>query len=211
MTYKDYQKSRDLVWKIILDMGFAELPIRVSEICKKLNISLLTYRGGKKIIDRYQLQKKAKQTDGFTLCANGRYIILYNEQCSDQRNRFTIAHELGHILLKHITTDGVHITTINREPSPRDDPEEQQANVFAARLLAPACVLWGMHVSSAPQIAEVCQISETAATFRMNRLQLLYDREKRFFAERGKSCFCLSPLEQKVYKQFHQYIYSHLL
>ena len=38
MDYEEYKISRDLAWKIILDMGFTELPIKVSAICQKLGI-----------------------------------------------------------------------------------------------------------------------------------------------------------------------------
>lgn len=93
-----------------------------------------------------------------------------------------------------------------RDPSPNDDPKEQAVNVFAARLLAPAIVLRDIGVTNAAQIAEICQISETAAAYRMQRLQVLYNREKRFLSERGYSCFGLSPLERDIEKQFKRYI-----
>ena len=88
---------------------------------------------------------------------------------------------------------------LNREPSLEDDPLEQAANVFASRLLAPACVLWGCNMQSAAEIAQLCGISQTAAEFRWERLQLLYQRGK----------FLTSPLERQVYAQFRPYIDAH--
>ena len=129
------------------------------------------------------------------MALNGRPVILLAEGPSPERRRFILAHELGHIILGHVGRVGL----LNREPSPEDDPLEQAANVFASRLLAPACVLWGCNVQSAAEIAQLCGISQTAAQFRWERLQLLYQRGK----------FLTSPLERQVYAQFRPYIEAH--
>jgi Zn-dependent peptidase ImmA (M78 family) len=89
-------------------------------------------------------------------------------------------------------TEGLY----NREPSPSDNPIEHEANVFASRLLAPACVLWGLGVTTPEQISEICGISLTAAEFRMERMDVLYKRNK----------FLISLLERRVYERFLPYI-----
>ena len=73
---------------------------------------------------------------------------------------------------------------------------EQAANRFAADLLAPACVLWGLDLHQAEDIARVCKISIQAAQFRAERMEILYQRNK----------FLLHPLERAVYRQFEPYI-----
>ena len=115
--------------------------------------------------------------------------------CYPPRQRFTAAHELGHILAGHVGK----YTLVNREPSPQDNPIEQAANVFASRLLAPACVLWGCGVQTAEEIQQLCQISRQAAAYRMERLRVLYARQR----------FLTSPLERAVYEQFREYIKTH--
>lgn len=63
--------------------------------------------------------------DGVTLRQRGQYIVLWNEAIeNDRRRAFTLAHEVGHILLGHA----------NETP----EAEEKEANAFAASLLAPA-------------------------------------------------------------------------
>ena len=101
-------------------------------------------------------------------------------------------HELGHILLGHLG----EYDLVNREPQPGDNPIEQAANVFASRLLAPACVLWALNVRTPEEIADICQISHQSASFRAERMAELYKRGK----------FLTSPLERKVYEQFLGYI-----
>lgn len=196
MNYKKYQKSRDLSWQILIKHKISQLPVKVSDICKANQIRIISYKKGHEAIEELDLLQNTVHSDGFTV---GR-IIFYNEQCSIQRQRFTVAHELGHILLHN--GRGVY----NREPATGDIPIEQEANVFASRVLAPACVLWGIGVNSAQQISELCNISLQSAEFRFQRLQELYEREKSFMSKYGKSCFLMSGLERQVYNQFSDYI-----
>ena len=151
--------------------------------------------------ERFGLSEAAENNDGFTY----KSVIFYNDVCTVERQRFTVAHELGHILLHN--GNGLY----NREPQVKDNPIEQEANVFASRLLAPACVLWGLGVTNAEQIAELCNISMQSAKFRIERLNKLYEREKEFRQKYGRSCFLLSPDERAVYEQFREYINEHRL
>lgn len=116
------------------------------------------------------------------------YIVYADEQ-SPQRCRFTIAHELGHIFLGHLFKadgNGFLIT----------DDAEHSANVFARDLLAPACVLHEMQVINAAAIANLCDISLEAATYRAERMAELERR----------NAFYLHPLERRVKEQFADFI-----
>lgn len=199
MNYNDYKGSRDLTWQLLIDNNITELPVKVSAICKAQGIRIISYSQARTVLKAQNLLHHCKENDGFTVSG----IIFYNDSCTIGRQRFTVAHELGHILLHH-TGD-----LINREPSPTDNPIEQAANVFASRLLAPACVLHACGVTKAEEIANMCNISVASARYRMMRLDRLYERERQFLATRGRSCFMLSPLERKVCIQFSNYIITH--
>ncbi len=200
MDYSNYKKSRDLSWIMLIENNITELPVRVSKICKNLGITVISYEKGKQIIKEGGLEEMCSQNDGITFMG----AIFYNQECSVARQRFTIAHELGHIFM-HVKSD------YNREPVSNDLYIENEANVFAARILSPACVLWGIGVTNEEQICKICNISPLAARFRMQRLNVLYEREKRFIKEKGRSCFLLSPLEKRVYTQFSDYIKANKL
>ena len=190
MKYTSYQKSRNLSWEILINEGVTALPVSMTEICKKLELDVI-------------LTGSLDQSgDGKTLMFNETPYIFLNETTSLERQRFTLAHEVGHILLGHVG----EYKLVNREPSPSDSPIEQEANIFASRLLAPACVLWGLDIHTAEDIAALCKISKTAAQFRAERMAVLYTREQQFLKEKGKSCFLLSPLERRVYNQFLPFI-----
>lgn len=67
--------------------------------------------------------------DGFSL---GTKIIGYNSQSGLTRQRFTFAHELGHVLLGH-NSDGIK----RQIDLGSKDPKEKDANTFASFLLIP--------------------------------------------------------------------------
>lgn len=123
----------------------------------------------------------------------GKWTIIYEDSDPKGRIRFTLAHELGHILLGHELVAGFgHYRKINTGRPVC----EQQADEFAARLLAPACVLWALEATTTEKIAAVCGISRTAAEYRAKRMAVLQSRNK----------FLSHPLEQQVYTAFLPWI-----
>lgn len=201
MDYRDYQNARDAAWRILLDCGVECLPVRLNPVCRRLKIRVLSYGKNTEMIERANLSQAVRRTDGMTFYAGETPIVLFDEKVLPARAKFTVAHELGHIILGHVKP-GV-VTLANREPHPGDAPEERAANQFAARLLAPACVLWGLDIHTPEEIMELCHISRQAAQFRAMRMEELYRRDK----------FLVSPMERKVYQQFQPFIqeYRHPL
>lgn len=181
VNYKRYKVSRDLAWQILLREHVCALPVSVSELARGMGIRIMYY-------------KSDNEDDGYSTLDEGEPMIFINSAAANNRKRFTAAHELGHILLGHVGKYAL----VNREPSASDNPIEQEANVFASRILAPACVLWALDVHSAEQISKLCNISMTAAQYRMDRMNILYKRGK----------FLTSPLERMVYEQFQPFIRS---
>ena len=78
---------------------------------------------------------------GFALREGGKWIIGVNTATSPRRQRFTIAHELGHLLLHTgrplITDYSVFINHRDETSSLGTDIEEIEANQFAAGILMP--------------------------------------------------------------------------
>lgn len=179
MDYRDYKNSRDLAWRVLINENIRELPVMVVKLCRRMGI-------------RVNYFTPETDSDGFSTVVDGQAQIFVSDRCSRERQRFTVAHELGHILLGHVG----EYELVNREPSRGDNPIEQAANVFASRLLAPACVLWALDARTPEQIAALCQISRQSAAFRAERMEVLYQRNR----------FLTSPLERQVYQQFRDFI-----
>ncbi len=172
MNYKRYKFSRNLAWEILIREHIEELPVKLIPLCKKMHIKIIKYSDAPQIPN--------KSGDGCQAVIGGNMYILYNEGVSDERKRFTIAHELGHIIMKH---SGL-------------PDDEHEANVFASRLLMPACVLYESGVQNAQEIMQMCNVSYTAAKYRLERLNILRERNKWY----------LHPLERKVKRRFKKYI-----
>ena len=185
MNYGVYKNVRNNAWQCLLDVGITELPVSVVKIADFFDIKIVKN-------SKYNWLKP-KQSGISRLASNGRWIICYEDTEPSYRSRFTIAHELGHILLGHQLKDGEdHTRTFDK-----DRPQiESEADMFAARILAPACVLWGLDLHAPEEISELCQISHEAAEIRAKRMELLYSR----------NMFLSHPLERQVYEQFKNFI-----
>lgn len=196
MNYRDYRVARDAAWQALIRFKASKMPVRISDGIKQMGVILAPYSKSEAFLTRLGLAALLWETDGLSVREQGKYYIFYREDMTLARVRFTVAHELGHIVLGHLECQ-TH-TTRNREPQKDDAPIEQMANVFASRLLAPACVLHALNASTPKQISELCEISLTAARFRAERMEALNKR----------GAFGTSPLERDVYKQFQDFIKS---
>lgn len=193
-----------MTWQILLDCGITELPVNLNTICRHLGVRAMSYMRGQKLIKAMGEERRMRKNDGFLVRpAVGPPIIFYNSACSIGRQRFTIAHELGHLMLGH------RGDLLNREPSPRDNPIEREANIFAARLLAPSCVLWGVDTCCPSTISQLCNISYQAAALQAKRMNELLGRDRQWRRDRGRPYFLQSPVEEKLYQQFLPYIKTH--
>ena len=85
---------------------------------------------------------------------------------------------------------------LDRPPEPAD---EYAADCFAAGVLMPACVLRGLHVHKADDIAYLCSVTRGAAETRAGHLQRLYRRGE----------FSTHPLEPQVLRQFEDFLEAH--
>ena len=117
-------------YRLLLRAGIRVLPVPVEALARHAapGVLLASYaeyerRTG---LARTALAESG-MADGLTfLSPRGARVILYNEAKSEARRRFTICHEIGHIVCGH-TRHG--------------HAEEAEANDFAARLLMPDALL----------------------------------------------------------------------
>lgn len=207
--YSDYKKARDTAWEIIFKYDISHLPIDMKKLCNDMGFKLYSYHSGNDIIVDYKLNQYTIN-EGFSTCINGHNLIFYNETIQPHaRKRFTVAHEIGHIVLGHLAHDSIAcrsgVSLWNRTGE-EPNPIEAAANVFASRLLAPACVLHALDIHTAGEIASLCGLSNTAAEIRAKRMSELYAREREWLRTKGRSCFGVSPQERRALAQFGKFI-----
>jgi Zn-dependent peptidase ImmA (M78 family)/transcriptional regulator with XRE-family HTH domain len=118
---RDNESIEILATKVRRSLGLGDGPIdNVTTLCEKLGIVVV-------FIDLSQ-----SKIDGCSIVYNDRpYIILNNKIDSAVRRRFTLAHELGHILL-HSKLEKGHLNN-----SSANKEIEREANYFASCLLMP--------------------------------------------------------------------------
>lgn len=101
-----------------------------------------------------------------------KYLIFYNDLSTTykkpERIRWTLIHELGHVLLNHLDEiDGVKIFR-NSISNSQYDQLEAEANRFAALLLANPVILNVIGIESKDDVQKICKLSSEAATYRFN-------------------------------------------
>lgn len=102
----------------------------------------------------------------------GAPAIIFNTDDSSARQRFTIAHELGHFVLGHGTSPR---DTSNVFSSSAGSPIERAANQFAAHLLMPADAIRMMisrGYSSTDALANIFGVSTAAMGYHLVNLGL---------------------------------------
>lgn len=139
-----YIRARSAAWETLIRNNVKRLPIHIRPLARSYGIQCMTYAAGDKIIEALGLKEHSKKTDGFTVCVGKRKLIFYNEKRDRARRRWVIAHELGHHLLRHpmVKGDDGYYTLLNEEPSYYITENEQEANAYAAEVLAPFIVLF---------------------------------------------------------------------
>lgn len=184
MFYGIYKEIRDSAWKCLLDFEIDRIPVDVLKITRIAEINV------KKDSDVNDL---APNENAKTYYDGKKWYIIFNDKNSTEISRFAVAHELGHIFLGHHIKLAKYEGTREFDKKPKS---EQQADAFALRLLCPACVLWGLNISKAEDIAVCCKVPHNIAEQREKRMRELYKRNQ----------FLTTPLEKEVYKQFEQSI-----
>jgi Zn-dependent peptidase ImmA (M78 family) len=127
---------------------------------------------------------------GVLVVENGRGLIGYNASHSAVRQRFTIAHEIGHYVLHVLDAKSkqsrlfVDKSVFKRDDdsSTGSDAEEVAANKFAAALLMPAALVrseiakQGLDLDDEDDVATLARrfnVSTAAMSFRLENLHLL--------------------------------------
>ncbi len=124
---------------------------------------------------------------GVLVVEGGRGVIGYNSTHSSLRQRFTMAHEVGHYVL-HVKGKQSHLfidKSVYRrddESSTGNDHQEVEANKFAAALLMPAELVRlevqksGLDLDDEDAIAALARrfnVSAAAMSFRLGNIGLL--------------------------------------
>lgn len=185
--------------KLMVSLDINSLPVNPFLIARKLNIPIYTYAEAIDLGFISEIIKLRKiKADAFCYKSpSAEYIIFYDEQISPpERINFTLAHEFGHIFLKHHDHNGILPRYLVLK---KYDPLETSADHFAGELIRPSILLTLIGIEHVSSIAAICNITSSAARIAERQICSLKNRIS-------------SPWYKKHFqfyqKQFHDFIHQ---
>ena len=152
-------------FETVLDYMQADMPVNLDKLCDDLGIELSYVAMDDDISDEIESRK------------NGRFAINVNKDHHPNRQRFTIAHELGHFIHhRSLIGDGINDNKLYRSTNQGKYfnqnitlGHEKEANTFAASLLMPRevvieCRRKGMSIK---EMADYFRVSQAAMSYRL--------------------------------------------
>lgn len=155
---KPYFNVRNSAWEFLIKNNVLSYPLDLRKLARNNNWTIWSYDEFCKHRNLNEKDLIMHHPDGFTFkLENGIQLICYNQNNNRWRNRFTIAHEMGHIILhKHVKRDQL----------------EKEANMFAARILMPMGLIKELNIKNPEELSKLCDVSLEAATFRLKRSKI---------------------------------------
>jgi Zn-dependent peptidase ImmA (M78 family) len=154
--------------KLLGSLNIDQIPVPVEKIAKSLGA-------------RVRFSPLDDELSGFVFVKNGVPIIGVNSLHHPNRQRYTIAHELGHLELhRQLITSEVHVDkkfpVLMRDPTSASGTEliEIQANQFAAELLMPRTLIEQALDKKEFDIDDDGPIEQLAKKFRVSKQALEY-------------------------------------
>lgn len=159
--YEYTQLEKDAL-NLLVDYGFIEFPIDSFELASKaFNAKIVKYSSLSK--EKLAAIKKSGEVleDGFTIfehLSNGNinYIIYYNDNRCENRQRYTISHEMKHILYGE------------EFPNAKD---EEGAEYFAKVLIAPKCLVILKKIKRPEDIVKHFKLSHESSIYHMDGIK----------------------------------------
>lgn len=158
-----------------LDIGeFPVDPIKIIEHFPSWHLQgWMELRANTNSDDPLNIEKEKAEAKTVKLRDSDKYLIVYDDRTENsQRIRWTLAHEIGHIVLGHLVE--FDATALNRRGLSIEDYGvlEVEAHWFAAELLAPKTIISRFNFHDTPKgISLVCDISKAASERRLKQIK----------------------------------------
>lgn len=162
-----YSHATKIAQKTLKEAQIVNPPVDINIILKNLGINLLPYPFPEKI-------------SAILLKENDMLVVGVNKAHCSNRQRFSIAHEIGHYLLGHyrdifIDSSEASEGKFDAFDSEHNKTQEQEANHFAGELLMPSYMLEKdfSRLKNIEEIATLYRVSKDALWIRLLKLKLV--------------------------------------
>ena len=168
-----YKYIKNIVNDIYIKLNITQFPINIVDIINSFdNIRIVSYH-------KFMIDHNLTNDETFEILTSeegctdyfkplNRYIIYYNDlgDKSEERIRWTLTHELAHILCDHYSED----TKIFSEDLDETQYKfkESEANYFTGLLLSNPIILDKLIIRSSSDIEIYCALSSQAAKYRFD-------------------------------------------
>lgn len=169
----DYEKIKLATLDVYKKCGIKSFPVDCIETLHFYGMKIETYSEQKPIKHKKCLTYSG---DAFSL----KKKIYYNDSKSTGRIRFSLAHEIGHIALKHKT--------------PGSDEQEDEADCFASYFLAPRMAIHYAKCKNQNDVAKIFNLSQEAS-------QYAFDDYKRWY--RWTIYHKMNAFDKAMYQYFY--------
>jgi Zn-dependent peptidase ImmA (M78 family) len=161
---RTFSNSTEAAKYLLQQVWDGNLPVNVMDIASQIGIKLIPDAS----LDDEQLSGCINLQD------NGTAICRYNNTESLVRQRFTVAHEIGHFILGHLSYGKQFRDNKKYDDQGAGSFFEKQANDLAAKLLMPDDVIEFLirheKITYVKQLADIFQVSAVAMQYRLNKL-----------------------------------------
>lgn len=185
-----YDQIESAVTNMFINHDIRNIPIDCFEIASKMNVILKPFS---RLSERGLAEAMKISEDGFYILVDNegvepfkysQWYIFYNDSMPKMRIRFTIMHELGHIVLDH---------------TEMSDLAEIEANFFASYALAPPPLVHEIHVEDYLDIARAFNVSRQCAYYSFKNYKNWLNFGGEFYKE----------TELELLRQFEMITYLH--
>ena len=157
---------RDTADALLEGAGITSFPIPIDKLVSGCGVQILPWDFDNNI-------------DGLVVQLNGGAVIWVNRGQAKTRQRFTLAHELGHYLLRHVDEFYLDLGGDLSPNATGEHPDynwraERAANEFAANLLMPASMIRraSAETTDITVLASRFRVSPAAMGFRLTALRI---------------------------------------
>lgn len=172
----NYEHIKGMILEVYGICNIQSFPIDCFKILEQYHLRTYTYTELKEY--NLELYKICMLYSNDAFCYKD--TICYNEDILEGRIRFSLMHELGHIVLGH--------------PYNHTDTVEQEANYFVSNILAPRLAIYYANCRNNVEVSKLFSITLEASEYAFND----YRRFKRRLHINK-----LSPVDKKIYQHFY--------
>lgn len=170
MNSADYLKLQKEAMHLLTDYEIDTIPIDIYNLVNKMNIKLVPYSEFCDI-EHNLLMKQSK--DGFFVFdeKNDRFEIFYNDDKNETRIKFTLGHEISHI---------IHLDTYENETI------KAKANYFSRFLIVPIPLIRELNLTNKADVGYIFQVSPDVAQYSLefyNRNIVKFDNDDMDYIE----------------------------